>query len=340
MKSVLTRQIKSQAHALGFDAVGIASLPPSTPNSDSLQSAGDNSFSSSLREALTTWLSSGFHGTMAWLARDPYRRSHPEAVLPGCQSIIMVGMNYCPKDELPDKPEIGRVARYAWGKDYHRVLSSRLKELEQFIQELCPNGQTRSYVDTGAVMEKPWAQQAGIGWIGKHTNLVSTEFGSWLVLGEILTTVTLEADEPGTDLCGSCSLCIDACPTGAILEPYQLDAEQCISYLTIEHHGTMEEIPEELRKKIGNKIFGCDDCLDVCPFNVHAQPTKEKAFQPLPWTQNLALSSLLNMPKEDFQTFTQGSPLRRPQYEGFMRNIKIANANQKSSVSSTPIQSS
>lgn len=338
MKSVLTRQIKAQAHALGFDAVGIASLRPSALSSDSLQSAGEHSFSNSLLEALTRWLSSGFHGTMAWLARDPYRRSHPEAVLPGCQSVIMVGMNYFPKDDLPDKPEIGRVARYAWGKDYHEVLSSRLKKLEQIIRELCPKEQTRSYVDTGAVMEKPWAQQAGLGWIGKHTNLVSTEFGSWLVLGEILTTVTLEADEPGTDLCGSCSLCIDACPTGAILDPYQLDAERCISYLTIEHRGTMEEIPEELRKKTGNKIFGCDDCLDVCPFNVHAHPTKEKSFQPLPWTQDLTLSSLLNMPKEDFQTLTQGSPLRRPKYEGFMRNVKIANMNQKNSISSTSTQ--
>ncbi|MGD9851436.1 MAG: tRNA epoxyqueuosine(34) reductase QueG [Nitrospirales bacterium] len=327
----LSNHIKSQARALGFDGVGIAAVPHSDPYSDSPQPEDPTSFPRSLWEALTKWLSAGLHGKMAWLARDPYRRSHPEVVLPGCQSVIMVGMNYWPKSELPDKTEIGRVARYAWGKDYHKVLSSKLKELEQIIQKLCPGEHTRSYVDTGAVMEKPWAQKAGIGWIGKHTNLVSTEFGSWLVLGEILTTVPLEADEPGTDLCGSCSLCIQACPTGAILEPYLLDAERCISYLTIEHRGPTEEIPEELRKKMGNKIFGCDDCLDICPFNVHSHPTKEEAFQPLPLLQHLALDSLLDMSKEDFQKETHESPVRRPKYEGFMRNVQIANANQKNS---------
>lgn len=339
MNSVLTDLIKKQAYALGFDTVGIASLQDSVAHSDGPHSAKEKSFSTSLWESLTQWLSSGFHGSMAWMARDPYRRSHPDAVLPGCQSVIMVGMNYCPREEMPDKPEVGRVARYAWGKDYHKVLLSRLKKLERFIQDFCPEEQTRSFVDTGAVMEKPWAQQAGLGWMGKHTNLVSTEFGSWLVLGEILTTLPLQADAPGTDLCGSCSLCINACPTGAIIGPYQLDAEKCISYITIEHRGTLEEIPEEIRKKIGNKIFGCDDCLDVCPFNIHAHPTKEEAFQPLSLTKNLALSSLFNMSREDFQTLTQGSPLRRPQYEGFMRNVKIAHVNRNKSLSSTPAQS-
>lgn len=336
--SALTNQIKSQARALGFDAVGIVSLRHSDPYSDRPKLEGQPSFANSLWEILTNWLSAGLHGRMAWLARDPYRRSHPEAVLPRCQSMIMVGMNYWPKEDLPDKPGIGRVARYAWGKDYHKILLPKLKELEKIIQKLCPGEHTRSYVDTGAIMEKPWAQKAGIGWMGKHTNLVSTEFGSWLVLGEILTTALLEADEPGTDLCGSCSLCIKACPTGAIFEPYRLDAERCISYLTIEHRGTAEEIPEELRKKMGNKIFGCDDCLDVCPFNVQAHPTQEDAFQPLPWIQHLALDSLLNMPKEDFEKTTQESPVRRPKYEGLMRNVRIAAVNQKQTIPSIPTQ--
>ncbi|MGE0472170.1 MAG: tRNA epoxyqueuosine(34) reductase QueG [Nitrospirales bacterium] len=336
--SVLTNHIKAQAHSLGFDVVGVAPVSSSAYDSDRSESERENSFSRSLWEALSKWLAAGFHGSMAWLARDPYRRSHPQSVLPGCRSVIMVGMNYWSKDELVDKSEFGRVARYAWGKDYHKILSSRLKKLEQIIQKLCPGEHTRSYVDTGAIMEKPWAQKAGIGWIGKHTNLVSTEFGSWLVLGEILTTMPLETDDPGTDLCGTCSLCIQACPTGAILAPYLLDAERCISYLTIEHRGTMEEIPEELRKKMGNKIFGCDDCLEICPFNVHAHPTKEEAFQPLPWVQHLALGSLLNMSKEDFQKAAQGSPLRRPKYEGFMRNVTIASTNQRNSASSSSAQ--
>jgi epoxyqueuosine reductase len=184
-------------------------------------------------------------------------------------------------------------------------------------------------------MEKAWAQEAGIGWIGKHTNLVSTNYGSWLLLGEILTTVPLEADEAATDLCESCSLCIQACPTGAIVEPYQLDAERCISYLTIEHRGPFTDIPSELQKKMGNRIFGCDDCLDICPFNVNAQPTVEPSFQPSSWTLHPQLPSLASLTQEEFRSMTKGSPLRRPKYEGFQRNIEIAINNQTPPLSPT-----
>ena len=163
------------------------------------------------------------------------------------------------------------------------MLLDRLMELEKAITRLAPEAETRSYVDTGPVMEKAWAQQAGLGWIGKHSNLVSPDFGSWLLLGEILTTLDLEPDEPGTDLCGSCRLCIQACPTGAISEPYVVDARRCISYLTIELRNG-EDIPDELAGKMGNRIFGCDDCLDVCPYNNYAQPTSESAFAPSPLT--------------------------------------------------------
>ena len=189
-------------------------------------------------------------------------------------------MNYYTSDLPQEDPGYGRIARYAWGKDYHRIFKHPLKQLENFIHSLKPEAQTRSYADTGPVMEKAWAQEAGLGWIGKHSNLVSTEFGSWLLLGEILTTLPLDPDEPGTDLCGSCALCIQACPTGAITEPYVVDSEKCISYLTIEYRGSAEEISAERRSQMGNRIFGCDDCLDICPYNVNAQSTKESAFHP------------------------------------------------------------
>ena len=334
--STPTHDIKTQGYALGFDVMGIARVASPLPGRPRQSTEG--SLTTALWERLQAWLASGFHGTMTWLERDPYRRSHPESVLPGCQSIVMVGVNYWPKEEFPDSPEVGRVARYAWGKDYHKILAEKLKALELIIQQNYPGEHTRSYVDTGAIMEKPWAQQAGLGWIGKHTNLVSSEFGSWLVLGEILTTAFLEADDPGTDLCGSCTLCIQACPTDAIVKPYVLDAERCISYLTIEYRGTQEDIPEELRRKMGNKIFGCDDCLDICPFNVHAQSTKEKGFHPFPLVRRLNLDQLLEMRKEAFEAKTHESPLRRPKYEGFQRNIRIAWDNRKKQSSSTSAQ--
>ena len=339
----LARQIKAHAHQLGFDAVGIAPVPPpiSYPASLSNHTTDEsNSLSINVRlwKRLTDWLDQRFHGTMTWMERDPQRRSDPTKVLPGCQSMIVVGMNYY-TDHAPDeKRQAGRIARYAWGKDYHEVLKSRLKQLEGYLHNQIPEIQTRSYVDTGPIMEKAWAQEAGIGWIGKHTNLVSTNYGSWLLLGEILTTVALEADEPATDLCESCSLCIQACPTGAIVEPYQLDAERCISYLTIEHRGPLSDIPPELQKKMGNRIFGCDDCLDICPFNVNAQPSVEPSFQPSSWTLHPQLPRLASLTQEEFRALTKGSPMRRPKYEGFQRNIEIALNNQMSPSSPTSTQ--
>jgi len=335
--SAPTKEIQALARSLGFDVIGIARVDANAPHLEGQMAEAPIPLSHSLWERLRSWLCWGFHAGMSWLERDPYRRSHPESVLPGCRSLVMVGLNYWPKEELPDSPDIGRVARYAWGKDYHKILAEKLKALERAIQELYPGEQTRRYVDTGPIMEKPWAQQAGLGWIGKHTNLVSTEFGSWLLLGEILTTAFLDPDEPATDLCGSCTLCIQACPTGAIVEPYVLNAQRCISYLTIEHRGTLESIPEGLRKRMGNKVFGCDDCLDICPFNVHAQPTKEEAFTPLPFVQKLILDNHQNMTNEDFLAATRNSPLRRPKHGGFLRNLQIAIHNRKKPTSATPI---
>ena len=341
--STLVSRIKTQAQALGFDTVGIARVHHSsldTPQSSDLKPSESNELSLTTRlwNRLTHWLEKRFHGSMVWMERDPQRRADPTKVLPGCLSMIVVGMNYF-TDHLPDEThQAGRIARYAWGNDYHDFMKTRLKKLEEYIHTQVKGIQTRSYVDTGPIMEKAWAQEAGIGWIGKHTNVVSTSFGSWLLLGEILTTLALEPDEVSMDLCGSCSLCIQACPTGAIVEPYQLDAERCISYLTIEHRGPMTDIAPELRKKIGNRIFGCDDCLDICPFNVNAQPTLESHFQPSSWTLHPPLSQLASLSQEEFLTMTKGSPLRRPKFHGFLRNAQIALHNHSPRPTSTATQ--
>ncbi len=238
--------------------------------------------------------------------------------------MISLGLNYYTGDRPDERPGRGRIARYAWGADYHAVLGERLARLEGRIRALAPGVRTRRYVDTGPLMEKAWAQQAGLGWIGKHSNLVSERFGSWLLLGEILTTLELEPDEPGTDLCGSCTLCLRACPTGAIVEPYVVDARRCISYLTIEFRGPADLIPADLARGIGNRIFGCDECLDVCPYNVNEVWTSEAAFAPSPVTRAPDLAALARMSPSEFAAAFRRSPIRRAKHAGFLRNVGIA----------------
>ena len=325
----LAETIKREARALGFDAVGISRVPNSSqPSAFSLQpNYSSTSLPYLLLSRLAEWLQRGYHGTMAWMARDPSRRSDPQQVLPGCRSMISVGMNYYTDNRANETPGMGRIARYAWGKDYHTVMSRRLAQLEERIAALAPGAATRSYVDTGPIMEKAWAQQAGLGWIGKHSNLVSTECGSWLLLGEILTTLDLKEDEPAADLCGSCTLCIQACPTGAIIEPYVVDARLCISYLTIELRGERAVVPDELAAQMGNRIFGCDDCLDVCPFNLRADTTDEPAFTPTPLTLAPSLQALAQISEESFSTTFKESPLKRAKHSGLLRNVGIAQEN-------------
>jgi len=331
----LADTIKRDAIALGFDAVGISRIDengqPSAinyqPQSTSPDTVGP--LSRRLFSLLTEWLRQGYHGTMAWMSRDPRRRSDPRLVLPGCRSIVSVGMNYYTDNRANEEPGMGRIARYAWGKDYHTVVGRRLAQLEARISASAPGVTTRSYVDTGPIMEKAWAQQAGLGWIGKHSNLVSAECGSWLLLGEILTTLDLEPDEPATDLCGSCSLCVQACPTGAIVEPYVVDARLCISYLTIELRDGREAISDELASQMGNRIFGCDDCLDICPFNLRSDATDESAFAPTPLTLAPRLLALTQMNEESFATTFKESPLKRAKRSGLLRNVAIAEDNRR-----------
>ncbi len=331
----LANTIKAEARALGFDAVGISRVAESSQLSaishrpDSSLSAPTTPLPHLLFSRLTEWLRQGYHGTMAWMTRDPARRSDPQLVLPGCRSMISVGMNYYTDNRANEQSGMGRIARYAWGKDYHTVMTQRLAQLEEKIVALAPDITTKAYVDTGPIMEKAWAQQAGIGWIGKHSNLVSAESGSWLLLGEILTTLDLEPDEPATDLCGSCTLCIQACPTGAIVEPYVVDARLCISYLTIELRGSREVISDELATQMGNRIFGCDDCLDICPFNLRADATNEPAFTPTPLTLAPNLQTLSQISQESFSATFKESPLKRAKLSGLLRNVSIAQENQQ-----------
>lgn len=341
----LSTRIKEEAHALGFDAVGISRVEDDgstcevqgsglTSNSESQTSNLEPRISLTVRlhTRLREWLRRGYHGAMAWIAREPARRADPQAVLNGCRSVISLGMNYYTDRRADERPGYGRIARYAWGKDYHGVLQAKLEQLECRINLLAPEAATRSYVDTGPVMEKAWAQQAGLGWIGKHSNLVSTRYGSWLVLGEVLTTLDLEPDEPAADLCGSCTLCIKACPTGAITEPYLVDARRCISYLTIELHKPGDEIPADLAPKLGNRVFGCDDCLDVCPYNVNATAAAEPAFQPHPVSLEPDLERLTAMSEQEFASTFLKSPVKRARYTGFLRNVRLAIKNTSAQI--------
>ena len=339
----LAEMIKREALVLGFDAVGISRVTDSSqPSAFSLQPGSSLSDPDTplppdpgtplphrLYDRLADWLHRGYHGTMAWMTRDPSRRSDPRLVLPGCRSMVSVGMNYYTDNRANEQPGMGRIARYAWGKDYHKVMSQRLSQLEAKIVTLAPGVTTKAYVDTGPIMEKAWAQQAGLGWIGKHSNLVSAECGSWLLLGEILTTLDLEPDEPATDLCGSCTLCIQACPTGAIVEPYVVDARLCISYLTIELRGGREVISDELAAQKGNRIFGCDDCLDVCPFNLRSDATSEPAVAPTSLTLAPNLQALAQISEESFAATFKESPLKRAKWSGLLRNVGIAQENHR-----------
>ena len=323
--SSTTQLLKQAALDQGFHAVGIARVPSSTTDQDS---SPENRFHTNLFERLRYWLAQGYHGTMEWMARRPARRADPAQVLPHCRSIIALGLNYWTAAVPDERRGNGRIARYAWGEDYHRVFKKKLKQLERLLKSLEPDCATRSYADTGPVMEKFWAQQAGLGWIGKHSNLVSPTFGSWLLLGEILTTAELEPDEPGADLCGTCTLCIRACPTGAIDEPYVVDATKCISYLTIEYRGDRPSLDKSLQTRMGNRIFGCDDCLDVCPYNAFAPATNEPSMQPTDLTQRPNLSRLAALSEEEFSRTFAHSPIRRAKFSGFQRNVAIALANE------------
>jgi epoxyqueuosine reductase len=305
-----------EAKRLGFAAIGFAPA-----EDDPVRAA-----------RLDEWLAAGFHGEMDWMeARGDVRRG-PQSMWPGAQSVIALGMSYAPQVDpfaLADDPEKARISVYAQGRDYHDVVKKALKALARWLcAEAAQNGtevHLKVFVDTAPVMEKPLGEAAGIGWQGKHTNLVSREHGSWLFLGAIYCTLPFEPDPPHDDRCGSCKACQDVCPTDAFPAPYRLDARRCISYLTIEHKGP---IPEEFRKAIGNRIFGCDDCLAVCPWNKFAQAaSRNAAFLPREDLAQPALAELLMLDDAAFRAKFSGSPVKRIGRNRFVRNCLIAAGN-------------
>ena len=279
---------------------------------------------------LLEWLAEGRHGSMTWMARHHVRRADAAAVVPGTLRVISLTIDYWPGGArepwsvLADC-ERAYVSRYALGRDYHKLVRRRLARLADWLAGELAGSRYRVFVDSGPILERAFAREAGLGWIGKHTCLIDRRRGSLFFLGEILTDLPLPLDAPfERDHCGSCTACIDVCPTRAIVAPYRLDARRCISYLTIEHRGA---IPIELRPAIGNRIFGCDDCQLVCPWNRHAVPTRERDFAPRHGLDGPDLVSLFEWDHETFARRTEGSPLRRPGYSGWLRNLAVAMGN-------------
>ena len=310
MNTQLKRELTHQARALGFDCVGVT-------DPGAIARAG---------LYFHEFLDAGAHGDMEWLASNPQRRVDPRALWPAVRSVIMLGVNYAPDEDplaILQQRTRGAISVYAQGDDYHDVIKKRLKALARWLVATA-GCEVKLFVDTAAVMEKPLAQAAGLGWQGKHTNLVSREFGSWLFLGAIFTDADLSRDEAETDHCGSCRACLDICPTSAFPAPYKLDARRCISYLTIENKGA---IPREFRKAIGNRIYGCDDCLAVCPWNKFAQASREAKLSPRAELRAPDLASLARLDDAAFRKFFAKSPVKRTGRDRFIRNVLIAIGN-------------
>ncbi len=305
--------LKAKARALGLDACRVTSADPAPE----------------MQATLAAWLADGAHGDMAWMAQTFERRPDPRALMAGAKSLVMIGLNYGPKEHplsALERKDRGAISVYARNRDYHDVIKGKLKELAAHLVAAArpASAGVKVFVDTAPLMEKPLAARAGIGWQGKHTNLVSREFGSWLFLGALLTDLDLAPDEPETDHCGTCRACLDACPTKAFPAPYQLDARRCISYLTIEHKGP---IPRGLRSAIGNRIYGCDDCLAVCPWNKFASAGREAKLAARPDLNAPPLAELARLDESSFRALFAASPVKRVGRERFVRNVMIAIGN-------------
>ncbi len=302
--------IRDHALALGFDAVGFA----------------EPALAGAVREGLAEFLESGFHGDLGWLADKADRRADPRVLWPEVGTVVALGMTYAPAlapGVLNGRQDRGAISVYARGRDYHDVVKRRLKMLGRWMGETF-GCEVKVFVDTAPVMEKPLAAAAGLGWQGKHTNLVSRRHGSWLFLGEVYTTLRLVPNAPEADHCGACRRCLDACPTAAFPAPHRLDARRCLSYLTIEHKG---HIPAEFRVPMGNRVYGCDDCLAVCPWNKFARPTRESAFLPRAELIAPRLADLARLDDATFRAVFAGSPIKRTGRDRFVRNVLIALGN-------------
>jgi epoxyqueuosine reductase len=309
----LSLRIKAEAQRLGFELVGFSpvKLPPH-------------------EQSFADWLRQGFSGEMAYMQRTEELRRDPQRLAPWAVSIVSVGMNYhTPFSRPAAAPDPkGWISRYAWGEDYHQIMQHKLESLLGAIRGMCAGAvEGKAFVDSGPVLEREFAGIAGIGWIGKNTHLISPQRGSWFFLGELFLSLTLAYDRPTRDRCGKCDLCLKACPTGAFVGPYVLDARRCISYLTIELKGF---IPRHLRPLLGNHIFGCDICQEICPYNVKARRTAEQAYMPREGLYAPDLIPMLSLDEAEFRKRFRGSPILRAKRKGFLRNVAVALGNSKS----------
>jgi epoxyqueuosine reductase len=301
----VTGLIKERALSEGFEKVGIVAA---------VKLDG-------VHDQLLAWLGRGYHGQMAWMARDPEMRTDPRRHFPAARSVVVVAKNYYTAARHMDDTATGQVSRYAWGDDYHEVVGSRLRSLLAWIKEEIPQAEGKVCVDIQPMMDKAWAARAGLGWIGKHTNLITTEYGSWVFVGELLLNIDLEYDnEPVTDHCGSCTLCIDACPTSAISEPYVVDSNKCISYATIELRDAT--LPNHVADNLEGWLYGCDICQDVCPWNRFEQNTDEPRFQPREGNVNIDLADTLELTPEIYAERFRGSAMKRAKLSGLQRNAR------------------
>lgn len=307
----LTNLIKKKAVELGFTKVGIAKAEELTEESVQLKK----------------WLSQGYYGEMNWMSENFEKLANPLKIMPEAKSVIVTALNYYQGYSQSNNPESGKISRYAWGDDYHKVVEKKLETLLEYIKSISPHSNGKYYVDTGPIMEKAFARRAGIGWTGKHSLIMNRDYGSWLFLGVILLDTELEYDVPHRDYCGTCTKCIDICPTKAIIAPYILDSTLCISYLTIEHKG---DIGPELGQKFDNWIYGCDECQDVCPWNKKfSKFTNITEFESKLNNLNLTVDKLTEMSEIDFNKFFKNSPIKRIKLKKFLNNVGIVKKNYK-----------
>jgi epoxyqueuosine reductase len=305
----LTTAIREKAKELGFAKVGIS-------RAERLDE----------RNGLDDWLAAGNHGEMLWMGRNAGKRLDPRMLLSEARSVISLAANYYAPMSHSQDGRHGKISRYAWGFDYHAVLRTGLKGLVEWIEQNDPEARGLYYCDTGPVMDKAWAHKSGLGWIGKHSNLITQEVGSWVFLAEVVLNLDLEPDGESKNYCGTCRRCLDACPTRAITAPYVVDARLCISYLTIELRGP---IPRELRPLVGSRIFGCDDCQDVCPWNRFATPCEQDQFYPAEGNHVPVLTELMQLTRDQFEERFRQSAVRRAKYSGFLRNVAVALGNSR-----------
>ncbi len=304
-KTGLTNKIKSKALEIGFDKVGIV-------KAENLEEEGEH---------LKEWLGQNYHGEMGWMEREPEKRSDPRILFPGAKSLVVMALNYYTPHKHDADPDKGKVSRYAWGDDYHEVVKEKLWELLGWIQTEIPEAKGKVCVDTAPIMDKAWAVRAGLGWLGKHTNVITPEFGSWVFIGEVLLDIELAYEtEIIEDHCGTCTACLDACPTGAIVAPFLVDSNACLSYATIELRAP--DFPPEITENLESWLYGCDICQDVCPWNRFEKPTEDKRFEPREANISPLLEDILSLNQEEYSTKFRRSPMKRTKLMGLKRNAR------------------